>query len=170
MNRNQRRRTLTPVEEYRVPEGHIALTFDFEDYTPSTIAIETQHFADIVAQTGKKICADWTYEKTLSVLGDIFRAWKKGKNPDARSGLLLGYWVALNHPRGGEKMRRLIADRMANNEPVHITLFGARKRGIAIALGERFVDLARPLQAAKNTGVQGFTWESEHPERKGGVQ
>lgn len=164
---NHHRRNTMPVEEYRVPPGQIALTFDFEGYSPGTIAISGAEFSDIVATIGNA-CAGWSYDKTLSLLGGVFREWKKGRK-DAECGLLLGYWIALNHPVSGDDTRRLIANRMANNEPIHITLFGARKRGIAIAVGDRFVDLEAHLRAAKAAGI-GVCWQRNLPKRKEAVQ
>lgn len=151
----------TAAEDYRVPAGRIALTFDSEGSELGTIEIDAGSLADMVAEIGKHV-AGWPYQRALHMLAAIHRSWKQGQ-PRTESGLLLGFWAALNHPASGNAMRQRIADRMAKGEPVHITMFAARSGGVAFALGDRFTDLGDMLRASKAAGIGVLMSEGGYP-------
>ena len=159
MNRAQRRaaargrcRNHTSVHAYRVPPSHVALTMDFEGRPPSTVAIEAAKLADMVTGIGKVLPPHWAYDDAAQALNAIHEQCRV-KGDAGASGLLLAFWVALNHPTGGADMRRAVSDRMAAGKPAHITLHAARGAGICLALADRFVDLADPLRLATAAGI-----------------
>ena len=54
---------------------------------------------------------------------------------------LLGAWLAINHPTGGDAVRRAVSAAMRRDGWAHVT-FCLSAAGLAIALAPRFVDLA----------------------------
>jgi hypothetical protein len=153
-----RRSERTAVEAYRVRPGRIALTFDFEGDPPYTVEINASSLADVVESLGQRL-AGWSFQNVCFALGAMHDAHPKGQ-PVADHGMIIGYWLVLNHPISGEAMRRKIADRMAAGEPVHISLFASRSGGIALGLSDRFVDLSRAAGLVKAAGGGVVTLEA----------
>ena len=143
-----RRRENTSAFDYRVPPGMVAMTFDIEGMPPSTAAINVYALVDAVNCVDQEVVAGKTYEQVLSLFLVGFRQAKAG-NVGAYNVCLLGYWLALNHPRSGPEIRALVSAAIAASNRVHITFYAARSgRGIAFAVAPGFVDLETAVAAA----------------------
>lgn len=143
--------TRVAAADYRVPPGRIALTLDFQGHDPRTIEISDYSLVGVLDGVAELV-GWWPYQRALQMLGGVYRELARGR-AGAENGMLLGFWLALNHPKSGDEMRAQVADRMASGRPVHITMHAAQGRGIAFALGDQFIDLADVLRAAKTERV-----------------
>jgi hypothetical protein len=163
-----RRREVCSVFEYQVPRGKVALTFDVDGLPPSTALIDVEKLVDVVDAVSRRIVADKTYEQVLSLFVIAFKK-AKGDSSVGYATSVLGFWLALNHPKSGHEMRKLVADEIATNNRAHLTFFVAKERpGLAIAVAPQFVDLGTFVAAMPRDAVTMFVPEPR-PRRPGGT-
>jgi hypothetical protein len=172
MNRAQRRagqrtRKIVDVTEFRVPAGHAALTFDLAGADPQTLSIDASKLADIVAHTARLV-GDWPYQRTLDGLSALYYSCASGETAEP-DGLLVGFWLALNHPIGGADMRRMVSNRIAASKPVHITMHGARDGGLGFVLADTYVDVSAIAEAVKAEGIGVVVVQHDVASRQGGL-
>jgi hypothetical protein len=175
MNRHQRRAAASQggigdrirVERYRVPPGRVAITFDLGDRPPSTISIRAGSLPDVVERFGALV-AGMTYQQVLHLLMAVIQEADAG-NTDAWNSAIIGFWLALNHPAGGAEMVARLSDAIALDGRAHITMHAGRDRGIAFALGDRFMDLDHVAAGAWEAGVATFVAAEPRRQRPGGL-
>jgi hypothetical protein len=129
------------VEDWRVPDGMVAVTLDIEGETPGTLAIQAETFTPLMERMDR-IAAALSYAGAVKFAAEEFI---KARRENDREGMIgaayTAFWTALNHPKFGSQMRRGISASLRQDGKAHLTWrFGSK--GLAIALGASFTDLA----------------------------
>ncbi len=141
------------VEAFRCPPGSVAFTFDIAGADPSTAVFAAEDLTDALADTGRAIPAGLPYRQIAVGFAAEFRRAKAAGRSANLSGLgLLGAWLAMNHPTGGDEMRRAVSAGMRRDGRAHVTLC-LSANGLALALAPGFVDLAPMAAAAPKDAV-----------------
>jgi hypothetical protein len=173
MNRQARRASKgrpdhrMPADLYRVPHGHVALTFDLAGRAPSTISIRADALVSVLDGVAKLV-AGRSYQQSVHLLGAVIRAADEGV-ANAWSGAILGYWLAVNHPAGGPEMAARLSDEIAVAGRAHITLHvGPGGIGLTFGLSQRFVDLDHVSARAREAGIGTFVAAEPRRQRPGG--
>jgi hypothetical protein len=146
----------THVEDFRVPPGHIAITIDLAGLEPATIAIPAAKLAQALDSLDQSF-AGFSYQRALAL---FVREFRKLKRRVAVAGTeLVPFWLVVRHPTAGNALQQSIADHLRRAGSVHVTLHIGRSGGVALAVGDQFVDLEASLAASKggSVGVVGFT-------------
>jgi hypothetical protein len=136
-----------PVEAFRVPDGCVALTFDVEGVAPSTCIMDPTNLS-VTLEAMDGLMRAKSYVSMVRGVAAEFRAAKRtGRDKSLSSLGLMGLWLAFNHPNSGEVMRERVSDALRREGKAHITMsFGAA--GLCFALGSRFMDARRLIEAA----------------------
>jgi hypothetical protein len=137
------------VEDFRVPDGKLALTIELMDHAPVTIGIDADQIADILAEMTAML-GDTKLDYHDLVQGFAKEFIKRRTDGGAVFGIL---WTALYHPKGGEKFREMVSRQIANKGKAHIT-YRLSPKGLAIALAYQCADVDEELNTASQLGVQ----------------
>jgi hypothetical protein len=142
-------RNQVPVEDFRVPDGLLAITFDVAGAAPTTCMIDPSRLVE--ALEGAAAVIQQTYYQTVrGTAYGLLQAKRQGDDETLPGIGLMGVWTAFNHPKSGDAFRRGVSRRLRETGKAHITWrFGPA--GLAMAMGDAFVD----LEALIGDGVAG---------------
>lgn len=147
----------TPVNEFRVADGMVALTLDVHGINPVTVCVEaakldeTLRHLDSVFDPEGKARRGWAgYARLRSyVIASLRHASANGENMDAQC--LAGLWCVFNHPTGSGALRRRVSEALRQTGKAHITMACDARDAVAVALSETFVEL-NPLMSSAPVG------------------
>lgn len=135
------------AEAFRCPPGSVAFTFDIAGAAPSTAVFAAEDLTHGLAEAGRAIPASVPYHQLVAGFAAEFRRAKAAGCSAKMPGLgLLGSCLAMNHPVGGDAMRRAVSTALRREGRAHVT-FCLSAAGLALALAPAFDDLA-PIAAA----------------------
>lgn len=141
-----RRRRLagqSPVESYRVPPGRFAITIDIAGHNPSTVSLEAEKITELMRRAHALWPKTMSFPTLVNGLAERF-----ADDPD-NAGAAIGIaTTALYHPQQGAAIRQAVSQALAVNGKAHLTWNYNPRHGLAMAVGEHFVDLDKPLAAA----------------------
>ncbi len=152
-------RSQMPVEDFRVPHGLLAITFDVAGAAPTTSMIDP---ARLVEAMDRATVAAMRQPYDQIVRGTAYallllQAKKQGDDNTLQGIGLMGVWPAFNHPMFGDTFRRGVSRRLRETGKAHITWrFGPA--GLAMAIADAFVDL-EPAQAIAPDNMRVFVEE-----------
>jgi hypothetical protein len=127
------------VHAFRAPPGTVAITLDVRGTPPSTIVFAA---AELVDATAKAARLGLNYYRAVPFIARQFqRARRRGNGATVRSAALLALWSALHHPTVGVQMRAVVSDALRRDGRAHLTWNFSRRHGLAIGVGQTFVDL-----------------------------
>jgi len=153
-----------PVDDFRVPDGMVALTLDVYGINPVTLCVKAAELVQTLncieegLDDTAKARQDLThYAKIRSALIAALR--RASPNDADMSSLCLGcLWCAFNHPEGSDVLKKRVSEALRRTGKAHITMRCDAKERVAIALCDKFVEL-NPLMASAPDNV--MVWVSE---------
>lgn len=154
-----KRRSLTgtiKAEDWRVPDGMVALTLDVKGHDPSTIAMP---FADLtklleafesdrrVQKPAGETDLDFHRRVRHHIVDEFPRAKAAGAEEEVKSLLTAALWTAFEHP-GSKDMRKAVSQKLRKTGKAHLTA-AADSENFIVALAEVFMDLSEALRLAQ---------------------
>lgn len=138
--------------DFVAPAGLICITLDVNGADPSTAMIEASDLVPALAEAAR-MAANCSYRQFVRTIAQEFVRARR-VNDDAPLQWLApaALWSAFEHPQTGDAMRRAVSADLRGGGKAHLTWrFGPD--GLALALGERFVDLAAASALAPKDAV-----------------
>jgi hypothetical protein len=130
-----------PIEDFRAPQGTIAITLDVQGAAPSTFTLDVTALVDLVDRVNDLVCkADYH-----GVVRHIAHAYLEAKQTgdDANFEVIgpLSLWSALHHPKQGAGMRAAVSEVLRRDGKAHISWCFSPTAGLAMGLSDKFMDL-----------------------------
>jgi len=154
------------VEEFRAPEGIIAITIDVQGASPSTLLIEEAKLVDLIDEVAR-YAANLDYRQLVRFIAREFARARRSNDELRFRGMGAAVvWSVLNHPDLGEVMRKGVADALRRDGRAHITWRYSPALGVAMAVSDRCVDLGDiSAGAPKDTVMAVVSPRDDGPER-----
>lgn len=141
-----------PVEEFRVPDGDVALTWDVEGFAPTTWLVPAANTATLIEEVHRQVAGMGYYSVVRGILRS-FRAMRDAKDVTGLAGLgCMTLWSVFHHPSGGDSMRRRVSELLRQTNSAHIT-WNYTTAGLMISVSERFRDLDQVAAAARRANL-----------------
>jgi hypothetical protein len=110
-----------PIEDFRAPQGTIAITLDVQGTAPSTFTLDVTALVDLMDQVNDIVCkADYH-----GVVRHIAHAFPEAKQTgdDVNFEVIgpLSLWSALHHPKQGAGMRAAVSEVLRCDGKAHIS-------------------------------------------------
>jgi hypothetical protein len=154
------------VEDFRAPEGTIAITLDVQGVAPSTCIVDAARVVDVIAEVNR-LTAGMDYYRVVRFVGSQFLKAKQTGDDAAFKWIGLAcLWTALHHPKVGADLRKAISDGLRKDGKAHISWRFSPTTGLAMPLSEKFVDLEGLAALAPQDSVIAYIVPSDD----GGVQ
>ena len=159
-------RTSGQVEDFRAPQGTIAITIDVQGASSTTLLIDSTTLVDLVDEI-ERYAGNLDYRPLVRFIArDFVRARRSNDTLRFRGIGAAVVWSALNHPDLGEVMRKGVADALRRDNRAHITWRYSPNSGLAMAVSDRGVDLEGVTTAApKDTVMSVFNPRDDESER-----
>lgn len=143
-----------PVEHFQVPQGLVGITIDVQGTAPSTYLVDAQAITDLATDIQRRVSKfGLNYRAIVRTIAEEFTKAKQAHDDTALQGIgPLSLWSALHHPDTGTLMRAKVSAELRDKGRAHIT-WGFSDRGLAIALADKFIDLAGVLASAPRDRV-----------------
>jgi hypothetical protein len=127
------------VEDWRVPNGTVAITLDVAGCDPSTFAIDASELVGTMERAAPPFSRA-PYHTAVRWIAQEFPKVRGADEGQCKAIGIAALWSALHHPTCGEKMREAVSASLRRNGRAHISwCFGPN--GLAMALAESFRDL-----------------------------
>ena len=148
--------TLTPVEDFRAPEGTVSITMDVAGAAPSTYTIEAAKIVDLIDGVARRIEGGNYYRIVRGIADHFVDCKRRGALSEMTNIGVLCLWSALRHPQQGASMRDMVSEALRRDGKAHITWHFSPTAGLAMALAEKFVDLEALLPLFPNDTVAAY--------------
>ncbi len=137
------------VEDYRVPEGHIAFTLDLAGVDPTTISFEAEKLSEFMAGFDKIPSTERSKPGNHAVVREnLIEATKRARRGgEPQELIMLSIWCTMFHPTSGEAMRDGVSQSLRETGKAHVTISMDAKKNFGCGLGEKFVDAQKILDA-----------------------
>jgi hypothetical protein len=153
------------VEDFRAPEGTIALTLDVEGALFTTALLNAADIVDLVDRVDQFVVGQDYHSLARSLARQVLRAAHQLVCQDAKLEVLcavgpVAVWSALNHPQQGTGMRRALSDMLARKGSAYLTWHQEHVRGLAMGLSDVYMDLHNLIAVIPPTAprASGPTW------------
>ena len=156
-----KRRKIFGLEDFRVPNGRVALTVDIQDIAPLTFVFVAEDITEAMEHIERGRPDYYTVARGLVAM---LRRPQSDDLPLKKIGLMV-LWTALYHPQVGPGMRRMVSLVLRERNSAHLT-WTVTERGLSIAVAEKFVDLDKLLAGAPQDRIIAIgrrTWNDEKP-------
>lgn len=141
------------AEDFVAPVGTVAITIDVEGIAPTTLMFDATKVAEIEAKA-KELAAGLSYRPAVGNFAKMFVDARKQQDDRELTAIGIGIlWSAFNHPQSGDQMRRRVSAALRKDGKAHITWHFSLRHGLAISLGEGFVDLEQIIAKAPKDRV-----------------
>jgi hypothetical protein len=152
-----------PVEDFVVPGGTVAVTFDVAGVEPWSSIIDATKVVEAVERF-QKIVGDKPYRPFIRDMGrEMAKAKRNNDTETLESSGIMGAWSAFYHPEGGQQMREAVSTMLRQTGKAHITWRYSPTNGLALALSEKFVDLEEIAAQAPPDGVVTYNAADDEP-------
>jgi hypothetical protein len=131
-----------PVEDFRAPVGTIAITLDVEGAAPSSCVIDASQLVDVMDRLHDLVSGLDYYAGVRFIAREFLKAKQSGDDSAFEWLGIVTLWSALHHPKQGSDMRKAVSEALRSDGKAHITWCFSPTKGLAMALAERFIDLA----------------------------
>jgi hypothetical protein len=136
------------VEDYRVPEGHIAFTLDLAGVDPTTFSFEAEKLSEFMAGFDKIPSTEHSKPGNHVVVREnLIEATKRARGGEPQELIMLSIWCTMFHPTSGEAIRDGVSQSLRETGKAHVTISMDAKKNFGCGLGEKFVDAQKLLDA-----------------------
>jgi hypothetical protein len=105
------------VEDFRCPEGLLAITLDVAGVAPTTFLMDAAKITDLAADIERRMSRGrLAYYTSIRAIADQFAKAKRAAQPDAAMQWIgpLALWSALHHPQAGALVRVKVSTALRN--------------------------------------------------------
>ena len=131
------------LEEYQVPAGTIAVTFDIEGAKPCTLDLKVEQMEDCLGDAARA-CANQSVDTVIASIARHLPRMIEDPHSFApvqfAKVLSCGLWAVFNREPAGDTFRAAVAAEIRVRGKAHITWFCCSD-GFATAVGTHYVDL-----------------------------
>lgn len=160
--------TSVPLSDFRVPDGQIAITLDLHGMDhPVSVQFGVDLIESGLQKTEQSLKLKPSDRRSPSVhvnlRNSIQAGLQSGADDQAVQGVgFVALWLALNHPRSSDEMRRKVSEELRKSGRAHITITSDEKKTWGFALAPAYVDLSQAMSAVR-PGDDGVTIVADDP-------
>lgn len=150
--------TMGRPEDFIAPTGTICITLDVVGApSQSTVMLDASKIVDIERQIRSLMPPGLHYGSICNWCAESFIDARKRGDDGPLASIGIGVlWTVLNHPRQGDVSRRTISQMLRRDGKAHVTWFYDPNHGLAISVGDGFVDLEEMMKLAPKDCITRF--------------
>jgi hypothetical protein len=153
-----KRRAGVSAADFIGPDGMLTLTIDCEGAQPASVSFDTSIVVDTMAEVSRFVAeAKLPYYSLVRGCHARFVS-ARNRDDDTTDEEILSLavsilWSCFNHPRQGDALRGHVSRELRLKNKAHLT-WRCGHDGLAVGLGEGFLDLEHAAAQAKAVGAE----------------